>query len=420
MNLDKTVQCLLGKHEWAFRYIHPNSCDAQIICNHCRKVKGSIKVVHHLQKAYVNEESCETRDVCSRCKVLVGPSIVMHQLKKVYINEKSCEILKICFRCKTILGEPATKHKWEWVTINPCVQQQICKRCGAKGGVNESEHRWKELYISPNSCETYATCERCGLNHDSKGYVIHDWDYQYLETNSCIKQQICKRCHALGFADDSGPNKWGVFCSDKQKRARYSDLQTAVRNLEFSGKLWYIAERTADWDIKREHQINQVVRNQASINRSILAHTNISMYAIVFSQIVISKTAIGEQCIIFYPNNITILQGNSPEHNGREIASASYNDVKVTFSKVRFIESEMVPRDSEIIDHQWEHIRVDGGPDRRYSDNKKLPIVHYGLIGVTLGKNYGYQFYVSNLAYGQEVVEALTKYIEIHKTPKSL
>ncbi len=477
MNFDKTVQCLLGNHDWAYRYVRPNSCDAQLICNRCHKVKGSVKVVHQqLKKEYVNEGSCELRCVCSRCQATIGNLVTVHSVKKTYIHEKSCEIRDVCFRCKSVLGNPEIKHKWGWAQINPCTQQQTCKRCGVVGEIRESEHTWKELYLHSDNCETFAVCERCGKRHDSVGYVVHDWewiqvnpcyqqktckhcglidgskelkhkwkevysysgrcetqiiceqcgkfggsrgvvhdwDYQFFDSNPCIKHQICKRCHTVGGSDDSGQKKWGGFCSDKEKKAHYTIVQKAVRDIGFSMGLWYIAERKPEWDIKRQTR-NQIVRTVASVTQSTLPSTNISIYSIYFATATSSERSSDEQCLVFYPNAVAVLQGRSPEQNRYEVASALYPEIKVVFSKVKFMENETVPGDSKIIAHDWEHIRVDGGPDRRYSDNKKLPIVSYGLVEIALRQNLVYQFYVSNLAHGQKMVEVLTNYIELHK-----
>ena len=39
-----------------------------------------------------------------------------------------------------------------------------------------------------------------------------------------------------------------------------------------------------------------------------------------------------------------------------------------------------MPRDGQRIDTTWRYVNVKGGPDRRYKNNQKLPVMLYGKI----------------------------------------
>ena len=47
---------------------------------------------------------------------------------------------------------------------------------------------------------------------------------------------------------------------------------------------------------------------------------------------------------------------------------------------MKYVEDESVPKDAKIIDTTWQFVNKNGNRDKRYKENKKLPIVEYGHI----------------------------------------
>ncbi|WP_408591835.1 hypothetical protein [Novosphingobium sp.] len=54
-----------------------------------------------------------------------------------------------------------------------------------------------------------------------------------------------------------------------------------------------------------------------------------------------------------------------------------YHALQVTWQPSNFIESGSVPRDAEISHYTWEHPNKSGGPDRRFKNNRQLPVCLY-------------------------------------------
>ncbi|MGW2217782.1 hypothetical protein ACWCSD_22560 [Nonomuraea sp. NPDC001684] len=46
----------------------------------------------------------------------------------------------------------------------------------------------------------------------------------------------------------------------------------------------------------------------------------------------------------------------------------------------RFIEAGPVPRDGTVVDSTWRYVNVNGGPDRRFNNNARLPVLLYGRL----------------------------------------
>lgn len=80
----------------------------------------------------------------------------------------------------------------------------------------------------------------------------------------------------------------------------------------------------------------------------------------------------------------------------KKMAAIDYHDVKFELSAVGFLESESTPKDSEIIEYVWAYANKDGSQDKRYSGNKRYPVMKYGKIVITSDSGLNIQFLCSN------------------------
>jgi len=78
-------------------------------------------------------------------------------------------------------------------------------------------------------------------------------------------------------------------------------------------------------------------------------------------------------------------------------ALVDIRDTNFEFSTVRFIEEEAVPPDSRMIGQTWLKANKDGSPDRRFADNRAIPIVEYGNLRLTSTTGLNEEFMVSNV-----------------------
>ncbi len=67
-----------------------------------------------------------------------------------------------------------------------------------------------------------------------------------------------------------------------------------------------------------------------------------------------------------------------------------YDDFLVEQGSTRFIEDGYVPSDAVVVGQTWRFVRRDGGPDRRFNNNRQLPIAQYGTL--TLRSSRGRTF----------------------------
>lgn len=100
----------------------------------------------------------------------------------------------------------------------------------------------------------------------------------------------------------------------------------------------------------------------------------------------------GKQCtILFLPCDIIIKKG-------KHIVACSYENLDIRTGTTNFIETDPVPKDATIIRYTWQFVNKDGSADRRYSNNRQLPVCQYGRIMLQAGDQIGVEIHVSNAA----------------------
>lgn len=85
---------------------------------------------------------------------------------------------------------------------------------------------------------------------------------------------------------------------------------------------------------------------------------------------------VGRQHLVFLPDTVLV-------YDGSKAGAVAYGDIRVETSEVRFIEDGAVPHDTAVVDRTWRYVNKNGGPDRRFTNNRELPVVLYGEARLT-------------------------------------
>ena len=109
--------------------------------------------------------------------------------------------------------------------------------------------------------------------------------------------------------------------------------------------------------------------------------------------------------IYIYPGFLVMF--NSEENFG----ILELKKIDILFSETNFIESEKRPSDSVIVKYVWEKANKNGSRDKRFADNKQLPVMKYGEI--TLFKRGAiYEKYMfSNAKNADKFIDNLNKFL---------
>lgn len=84
----------------------------------------------------------------------------------------------------------------------------------------------------------------------------------------------------------------------------------------------------------------------------------------------------GKETLLFLPDKLFLIQGN-------KIDVLNYSDIAFSTYTTRFIESNGIPKDSQVVAQTWKYVNKSGEPDRRFKNNRQLPICLYGELKLT-------------------------------------
>jgi hypothetical protein len=95
--------------------------------------------------------------------------------------------------------------------------------------------------------------------------------------------------------------------------------------------------------------------------------------SILATNIAVPSITSGKAGLFFLPDRLLV-------RDGKQFSDVPYSNLEVDATAIRFTESGRVPRDSQQVDTTWQYVNVNGGPDRRFKDNRQYPVMLYGEL----------------------------------------
>ncbi|MBQ6090635.1 MAG: DUF4236 domain-containing protein [Lachnospiraceae bacterium] len=115
------------------------------------------------------------------------------------------------------------------------------------------------------------------------------------------------------------------------------------------------------------------------INNPAFLKTNVTVYGI--------KLDIGK--VYVFPDKLLIV-------NGTRISAIHFDDIEIYIANRNFI-VDTAPGDARIAGYTWQYVNKNGGPDKRYKNNKKLAVCDVGLLQFTTPAGLNVMLYLSNV-----------------------
>jgi Protein of unknown function (DUF4236) len=181
---------------------------------------------------------------------------------------------------------------------------------------------------------------------------------------------------------------------DPDMEAAYAKLHAAASQLASCAAAWHIEASGKVHDRKYHAGASDLVRRKTtSIRRAEppYVRTNIETVAV----------GVGRQTLHFFPDRVLVYDQNG-------VGAVTYQDLRVEVGATRFIESESVPRDAEVIDRTWKYVNKSGGPDKRFKDNKELPICRYEEVSLSSQSGLNEVLQLSRCGAGNGFAEAIS------------
>lgn len=153
---------------------------------------------------------------------------------------------------------------------------------------------------------------------------------------------------------------------DDQMAILYKTFASHFSSFNSSSRKWqYLhTQRNEDW--KRNAGAGKLI-NRVLVT-SVLAHKAPIRY--FKTNVDIPHIKLRNTELFFLPERLLIRRGN-------KFAAVFYKNLVIENSTTRFIEDGVVAPDARIVDYTWKYVNKNGGPDRRFNNNRKIPICLY-------------------------------------------
>jgi hypothetical protein len=89
---------------------------------------------------------------------------------------------------------------------------------------------------------------------------------------------------------------------------------------------------------------------------------------------------------------------------GRGVAAVTYAELEMAASATRFIEEAGVPSDAQTVGHTWRFVNKNGSPDKRFNNDRRLPIAQYEELRMTTASGVNELFNFSRLGVSSQFV----------------
>ena len=121
----------------------------------------------------------------------------------------------------------------------------------------------------------------------------------------------------------------------------------------------------------------------------------------VKTNIPVFRLPAGVETLYFFPDRLLIF-------TPRGVGAVAYRDLHVSVGITRFVESEAVPKDAEVVGRTWQFTNKAGGPDRRFKSNRQFPIALYDELELTSSSGLNECFHVSKNGLAARLASAVS------------
>jgi hypothetical protein len=80
--------------------------------------------------------------------------------------------------------------------------------------------------------------------------------------------------------------------------------------------------------------------------------------------------------LAFYPDRVLAFQKKG-------VAAFSYDDLAAKLTSTRFVERRNVVADAVVVGQTWQYVNKNGSPDRRFKNNRQIPVCQYGEMHIS-------------------------------------
>ncbi|MCW3463462.1 DUF4236 domain-containing protein [Chitinophaga nivalis] len=153
---------------------------------------------------------------------------------------------------------------------------------------------------------------------------------------------------------------------DHKYQQVYQQFKTHFTTFSRSARIWQYLNAQRTTDQKRNAGAAKLIERIKV--RGITEDKKPMPYFI--TNVAIPCISLNKVELFFLPERLLIKRGST-------FAAVFYKNLHITSKVIRFIESDILPNDAKVIDYTWQYVNKSGRPDRRFNNNRQLPVCAY-------------------------------------------
>ena len=91
----------------------------------------------------------------------------------------------------------------------------------------------------------------------------------------------------------------------------------------------------------------------------------------------------------------------------RKVGMIDYSDFRISVSSVRFVETDPIPKDAQVVGYTWQYVNKNGTPDQRFKNNKQIPLCLYGQVFLRSSSGLNVELQISNIQNTRDFAELI-------------
>jgi hypothetical protein len=289
------------------------------------------------------------------------------------------------FGSRTVVIQPATDSVFAKVTFYPGVN--IRQAASAKSTILKAAASDEKFYLLDSTNQKWL---KISFN-DTVGYIARRFAaIERAHNDQIVNEEAFLANPYIGYELIGGVLIFIIIIHwlkrvDKQRfemalhyemdehfKQVYQQFSTHFATISRSAKIWQYLNARQTNDYKRTGGAGKLISRAAlrgiSVNQAPLPYfnTNVSIPCLKLSNLE----------FYFLPERLLVKRGNT-------FAAVFYKNLHIDGYTTRFIEDESVPFDAQIVGQTWRYVNKQGGPDRRFNNNRQLPICAYSEYTLT-------------------------------------
>lgn len=153
---------------------------------------------------------------------------------------------------------------------------------------------------------------------------------------------------------------------DEETELKLQQFYDSFDEITKCKRKWYILSKNYNFDAKYNSGASSLVNR-----KDIIIANKIPKY--IKTNVKIPCVPVGKQKLYFFPDKVLIIEG-------KKVGALSYKNLGISVINGNFIETEMKPWDGTVVDYTYKYVNKSGGPDIRFANNPRYPIMSYSYI----------------------------------------